>query len=68
MKLYLRPESTKEFIFYNIIEHTEPARVNKPAFLFLFQETTLQLILKQDRGRLCKYPLLIVIIDIIIYL
>jgi hypothetical protein len=37
-------------------------------FPLLFQETIVQLVPKQDRGRLRKYPLLIVIIDIIIYL
>jgi hypothetical protein len=68
VKLYLQPESTEELIFYNFIKYAEPTRVNKPAFLFLFQEITLQLILKRGRGRLCKYPLLIVIVDIVIYL
>jgi hypothetical protein len=68
VKLYLRPESTQELTFYNIIKHAEPARVNELAFLLLFQETTPQLVLKQDRGRLYKYPLLIVIVDITIYL
>jgi hypothetical protein len=47
MKLYLRPESTEEPIFYNIIEYTEPIRVNKPVSPLLFQETTPQLVLKQ---------------------
>jgi hypothetical protein len=68
VKLYLQPESTKELIFYNTIEHAEPARVDEPVSPFLFQETTPQLILKRGRGRLYKYPLLIVIIDITIYL
>jgi hypothetical protein len=68
MKLYLRPESTEEPILYNTIKHIKPTRVNKPTSLFLFQETTPQLVLKQDRDYLRKYPLLIVIIDIIIYL
>jgi hypothetical protein len=40
MKLYLRPESTEELIFYNTIEYIEPARVDEPMFLFLFQEAT----------------------------
>jgi hypothetical protein len=68
MKLYLQPESAKKPTFYNTIKHVEPTRVNEPISLPLFQETTPQLILKQDRGRLYKYPLLIVIADIIIYL
>jgi hypothetical protein len=68
VKLYLQPESTQEPTLYNTIKHTEPTRVNKPVFLFLFQETTPQLVLKRGRGRLRKYPLLIVITDIIIYL
>jgi hypothetical protein len=68
VKLYLRPESTQEPTLHNTIEHTEPTRVDEPASLFLLQETTLQLVLKQGRGRLRKYPLLIAIADIIIYL
>jgi hypothetical protein len=68
VKLYLRLESTKEPTLYNTVEHIEPARVNEPVSPLLFQETTLQLVLKRGRGRLCKYPLLIVIIDITIYL
>jgi hypothetical protein len=68
VKLYLRLESAEEPTLYNIIEHIEPARVNKPISLSLFQETIPQLVLKQDRGRLRKYPLLITIADIIIYL
>jgi hypothetical protein len=68
IKLYLRPESTEEPILYNTIKHIEPTRVDKPAPPLLFQETTPQLVLKQDRGRLYKHPLLIIIIDIIIYL
>jgi hypothetical protein len=68
MKLYLRPESAEEPILYNTIKHAEPARVNKPASPLLFQETIPQLVLKQGRGRPRKYPLLIVIADIIIYL
>jgi hypothetical protein len=68
VKLYLRPESTQEPTLHNIIEHVEPARVNEPMFLFLFQETALQLVLKRDRGYSRKYPLFIAIIDIIIYL
>jgi hypothetical protein len=68
IKLYLQPESTEELIFYNTIEHTEPTRVNEPASPLLFQETTPQLVLKQGRGRLCKYPLLIAIVNITIYL
>jgi hypothetical protein len=68
VKLYLRPESTQEPILYNAIEHAEPTRVDEPTFPFLFQETTPQLVLKQSRDRLRKYPLLITIADIIIYL
>jgi hypothetical protein len=68
MKLYLRLESTKKFILYNTIKYTELIRVDESMFLFLFQETAFQLILKQDRDRLRKYPLLIAIINIIIYL
>jgi hypothetical protein len=37
--IYLRPESTKELILYNIIKHIEPARVNEPMSPPLFQET-----------------------------
>jgi hypothetical protein len=29
IKLYLRPELTKEPTFHNAIEHVEPARINK---------------------------------------
>jgi hypothetical protein len=68
VKLYLRPESAEEPILHNTIEHAEPIRVDEPASLFLFQETTPQLVLKRGRGRLYKYPLLIIIIDITIYL
>jgi hypothetical protein len=68
VKLYLRPESAEKPIFYNTIEHAEPTRVNKPISLSLFQETIPQLVLKQGRGRLRKYPLLIAIADITIYL
>jgi hypothetical protein len=68
VKLYLQPESAEEPTLYNTIEHAEPARVNKPISLLLFQETIPQLVLKQGRGRLRKYPLLIAIVDIIIYL
>jgi hypothetical protein len=68
IKLYLRLESTEKPILYNTIEHIELTRVNKPVSPFLFQETTPQPILKQDRGRLRKYSLFIIIIDIIIYL
>jgi hypothetical protein len=68
VKLYLRPESTEELIFYNTIEHIEPIRVNKPMSPFLFQETTFQLVPKRGRGCLYEYPLLITIINIIIYL
>jgi hypothetical protein len=68
VKLYLQPESAEEPILYDIVEHVEPTRVNESISLSLFQETTPQLVLKQGRGRLRKYPLLITIIDIIIYL
>jgi hypothetical protein len=68
IKLYLQPESTEEPILYNTVKYIEPTRVNEPMSPLLFQETTPQLVLKQGRGRLRKYPLLIVIIDIIIYL
>jgi hypothetical protein len=68
VKLYLRLESTKEPTFYNAIEHAEPTRVNKPISLLLFQETIPQLVPKRGRDRLRKYPLLIAIVDIIIYL
>ena len=33
VKLYLQLELTKELTPYNIIEHKEPARINKPIFL-----------------------------------
>jgi hypothetical protein len=68
VKLYLRPESTEEPILYNTIEHAEPTRVNKLVSPLLFQETTPQLVPKRGRGRLRKYPLLIAIVDITIYL
>jgi hypothetical protein len=68
VKLYLRPESTEEPTFYNTIKHAEPTRVNKPTSPPPLQETTPQLILKRGRGRLRKYPLLIAIVDITIYL
>jgi hypothetical protein len=68
VKLYLRPESTQEPTFYNAIKHVEPTRVNEPVSPPLLQETTPQLVLKRGRGRLRKYPLLIAIADIIIYL
>jgi hypothetical protein len=68
VKLYLRPESAEEPTLYDIIEHVEPTRVNEPASPLLFQETAPQLVLKQGRGRLRKYPLLIAITDITIYL
>jgi hypothetical protein len=68
VKLYLRPESAEEPTLYNAVEHVEPTRVNESISLFLFQETIPQLVLKRGRGRLRKYPLLITIVDIIIYL
>jgi hypothetical protein len=68
VKLYLQLESTEEPILYDIVKYVEPTQINKPMFLFLFQETIFQLVPKQDQDRLYKYPLLITIIDIIIYL
>jgi hypothetical protein len=64
VKLYLREEPT----LYDAVEHAEPTRVDEPASPPLFQETAPQLVPKQDRGRLCKYPLLTAIADITIYL
>jgi hypothetical protein len=64
VKLYSREEPT----LYNAVEHAEPARVDEPASPPLLQEAAPQLVLKRDRSRLRKYPLLIIIADITIYL
>ena len=66
LKLYLQLESTKEPTLYNAIEHIEPTRIDKPTPPP--QDATFQLVLKRGQGRLCKYPLLIAIADITIYL
>jgi hypothetical protein len=66
VKPYLRPELIKKPTPYDAVKHKEPTQINKP--IPPLQEATPQLVLKRGRGCLYKYPLLIAIADIIIYL
>ena len=66
IKLYLQPELTKEPTLYDAVEYIKPAQTNKP--VLLLQEAAPQLVLKRGQGYPRKYPLLIAIADITIYL